>query len=107
MNPFRASDPVVQSARSYARQLTAELELYGLRVPSALLTASPTWDDIFSAVGVLLANVREPALMAIAPFIYARYADIAAAMDSTEETARANVHQGLKKLRKGWDDATD
>jgi len=79
MNPFRAADPVVQSARSYARQLVAEMQLYGVRAPEALLTASPTWSDIFSAVGVLLAHMKEDALLPIAPFIYTRYADIAAA----------------------------
>ena len=30
------------------------------------------------------------------------YPDIARAMDSSEETARANVYQGLKKLREAW-----
>jgi RNA polymerase sigma factor (sigma-70 family) len=33
------------------------------------------------------------------------YADVAAAMGSSEETARANVSQGLKRLRKELDDA--
>ena len=37
------------------------------------------------------------------------YAEIAAALDGSEETARANVYQGLKKLRErlGNDDAFD
>jgi RNA polymerase sigma factor (sigma-70 family) len=30
------------------------------------------------------------------------YADVAEAMGSSEETARANVYQGLKRLRKEW-----
>jgi len=35
------------------------------------------------------------------------YADVAEAMGSSEETARANVYQGLKRLRKEWDGGDD
>ena len=31
-----------------------------------------------------------------------RYREVAAAMDSTEEAARRNVHEGLRKLRESY-----
>lgn len=76
MNPFRETDPLVQSARAYSQQLCEELKLYEVTPPEAL-NATATWDDIFTAVSRLINGLTIDRLMSIAPFIYERYADIA------------------------------
>jgi RNA polymerase sigma factor (sigma-70 family) len=59
-------------------------------------------DDLWRAVRALPDRQREAV---VHRFVLDRsYADIAAAMGGTEDGARANVHQGLKRLRREWVD---
>ena len=62
-------------------------------------------EELWRAVRALPDRQREAV---VHRFVLDRpYVEIAAAMGGTEEAARANVHQGLKRLRREWVDDGD
>jgi DNA-directed RNA polymerase specialized sigma24 family protein len=62
-------------------------------------------EELWGAVRALPDRQREAV---VHRFVLDRpYAEIAAAMGGTEDAARANVHQGLKRLRREWVDDGD
>jgi RNA polymerase sigma factor (sigma-70 family) len=98
-----ATRKAIDAARSRGRRPVAVGDVEDLAGPTHL-GAVERDDDLWSSVRGLPERQR----MAVAHrFVLDRsYADIAEAMDCSEETARANVHQGLKKLRERWLRAT-
>jgi DNA-directed RNA polymerase specialized sigma24 family protein len=63
----------------------------------AVEAADPPDDDLWRAVAGLPLRQR---MAVVHRFVLDEsYAEVGAAMGSTEEAARANVYQGLKKLR--------
>jgi RNA polymerase sigma factor (sigma-70 family) len=65
--------------------------------PEGALGMSPRHSEIWAAVADLPANQRAAVVLRFA--VDLRYRDIGAAMGSSEEAARRNVHEALKKLR--------
>jgi RNA polymerase sigma factor (sigma-70 family) len=57
--------------------------------------------ELWKAVGSLPAKQRAAVLLRFAGDL--AYREIGEAMSSSEEAARRNVHEGLKKLREVWD----
>ncbi len=66
-------------------------------VPSASASLFDADDDLWALVRDLPPKQRTA--LALRFVVDAAYSDIAAAMDTSEEAARRNVHEGLKKLR--------
>jgi RNA polymerase sigma factor (sigma-70 family) len=56
--------------------------------------------ELWKAVGSLPAKQRAAVLLRFAGDL--AYREIGEAMESSEEAARRNVHEGLKKLREAW-----
>jgi RNA polymerase sigma factor (sigma-70 family) len=56
--------------------------------------------ELWKAVGGLPSKQRAAVLLRFAGDL--AYREIGDAMDSSEEAARRNVHEGLKKLREAW-----
>ena len=73
--------------------------------PSESATGRDPADPLWVAVRAL--PIRQRAAVVHRFVLDRSYRDIAEAMGSSEETARANVSQGLKKLRKELSDATE
>ena len=68
------------------------------QVPDQVITATdPTDDDLWEAVGSL--PPRQRVAVVHRHVLDRPYAEIAELMGSSQETARANVSQGVKKLR--------
>lgn len=79
--------------RAQARRPVARGELPDVPAPAA----RERDDELWAAVAEL--PERQRAAVALRFACDLRYREIAAAMDSTEEAARRNVHEGLRKLR--------
>ncbi len=79
--------------------------LDGIGAGGASFGPEPADDELWRAVRSLPARQRVAVVHRV---VFDRlYADVAEAMGSSEETARANVYQGLKRLRKEWDGGDD
>jgi RNA polymerase sigma factor (sigma-70 family) len=101
-----ASRKVIDGARVRRRQPERLPDDAETALPDPAIGEGPTVTDprdpLWRAVQALPARQR---VAVVQRFVLDRsYAEIAASMESTEEGARANVYQGLKKLRKGWSD---
>ena len=67
-------------------------------LPEVAAPARPDGDpELWSAVGELPDKQRAAIALRFAADL--RYREVAAAMDTSEEAARRNVHEGLRKLR--------
>lgn len=67
-------------------------------VPEVAAPAPPERDpELWAAVGELPDKQRTAVALRFAADL--RYREVAAAMDTSEEAARRNVHEGLRKLR--------
>ena len=94
-----ATRKAIDAARSRGRRPVAVGEVDDVPAPASPGIVERD-DDLWSSVRELPERQR----IAVAHrFVLDRsYGDIAEAMDCSEETARANVHLGLKKLRQRW-----
>jgi RNA polymerase sigma factor (sigma-70 family) len=70
-------------------------------IPTTGLTAEALGDSVWPAVAGLPAKQRQAVALRYA--LDADYATVAATMGTTEEAARRNVHEGLKRLRKEYE----
>ncbi len=70
-------------------------------IATADLTAEALDNSVWPAVAGLPAKQRQAVALRYA--LDADYATVAATMGTTEEAARRNVHEGLKRLRKEYD----
>ena len=70
-------------------------------IPSGEPTSQALGDSVWPAVAALPAKQRQAVALRYA--LDADYATVAATMGTTEEAARRNVHEGLKRLRKEYD----
>jgi RNA polymerase sigma factor (sigma-70 family) len=70
-------------------------------IPSAGLSTETLGGSVWPAVAGLPAKQRQAVALRYA--LDADYATVAATMGTTEEAARRNVHEGLKRLRKEYD----
>jgi len=69
-------------------------------IPAAELTTQALGDSVWPAVAGLPAKQGQAVALRYA--LDADYATVAATMGTTEEAARRNVHEGLKRLRKEY-----
>jgi RNA polymerase sigma factor (sigma-70 family) len=83
-------------SRQRAPQPTAALP----EIPAAELTTEALDSSVWPVVAQLPAKQRQAVALRYA--LDADYPTIAAAMGTTEEAARRNVHEGLKRLRKEY-----
>jgi RNA polymerase sigma factor (sigma-70 family) len=92
---------VIDHVRARARRPTQMLDA-GEAIAAARVTptaAAINGDgDLWAAVAALPEKQRTA--LALRFIADSAYAEIAAVMDTTEEAARRNVHEGLKRLRK-------
>jgi RNA polymerase sigma factor (sigma-70 family) len=88
----------VDHGRSRQRAAWPAAELPEL--PSAGLTTDALGKSVWPAVAGLPAKQRQAVALRYA--LDADYATVAATMGTTEEAARRNVHEGLKRLRKEY-----
>jgi RNA polymerase sigma factor (sigma-70 family) len=70
-------------------------------IPSAGLSTETLGESVWPAVAGLPPKQRQAVALRYA--LDADYATVAATMGTTEEAARRNVHEGLKRLRKEYD----
>jgi RNA polymerase sigma factor (sigma-70 family) len=70
-------------------------------IPTAALTTEALDTSVWPVVAGLPAKQRQAVVLRYA--LDADYATVAATMGTTEEAARRNVHEGLKRLRKEYD----
>jgi RNA polymerase sigma factor (sigma-70 family) len=88
-----ARNKAIDHHRARARHAIPKAELPELAAPAA-----PERDpELWSAVAELPDKQRAAVALRFAADL--RYRDVAAAMEITEEAARRNVHEGLRKLR--------
>jgi RNA polymerase sigma factor (sigma-70 family) len=70
-------------------------------IPATGLTGAALSDSVWPAVAQLPPKQRQAVALRYA--LDADYATVAATMGTTEEAARRNVHEGLKRLREEYD----
>jgi RNA polymerase sigma factor (sigma-70 family) len=102
-----ATHKAIDASRARARKKTAPLDEEG---SGATSSAHPDSGEPFDPANPLWRAVRELPMRQRVAVVHRHvldrtYPDIAEAMDSTEEAARANVYQGLKTLREELRDA--
>ncbi len=103
-----AARKVIDAGRARGRRAVpvGDVEAHGAGAPSD--PPPDLRDGLWSAVRTLPARQR---VAVVHRFVLDRsYRQIADVMGGTEETARANVSQGIRKLRasrEGWDDEGD
>jgi RNA polymerase sigma factor (sigma-70 family) len=88
-----ARNKAIDHFRSRARRPVPKADL-----PEVAAPARPEHDpDLWAAVGELPDKQRTAVALRFAADL--RYREVATAMDTSEEAARRNVHEGLRKLR--------
>ena len=96
-----AHNKAIDHVRSRARRPVAVPEVVEVEASTALagrLDASGVW------ARVALLPVKQRAAVALRFLTDASYAEIGASMQTSEEAARRNVHEGLKRLRQEMTD---
>ena len=99
-----ATRKAIDAARSRSRRPLTVPDVKAVADPP---TGSPSMpsdpeDALWRAVAALPPRQRAAVVQRFV--LDLTYRDIAQSMGSTEEAARANVHQGLKRLRREWSD---
>lgn len=88
----------IDHIRGRTRRATPIADAADLAPATADPAATPADGDLWAAVGALPPKQR--AAVALRFIGDSAYAEIAVALDCSEEAARRNVHEGLKRLRR-------